>query len=106
MAEVIHPQGSIVAIVGNRGRLDLNLLKSKSVRFCWEFMFTRPQYGTPDLAEQGTILDRVAALVEAGRIRTTLRETLGPITVANLLTAQERLRQNRTIGKIVLSGWD
>jgi zinc-binding alcohol dehydrogenase family protein len=105
MAEVIHPLGSIVAIVGNRAPLDLDLLKSKSVRFCWEFMFTRPRYATPDLAAQGVILDRVADLIEAGRIHTTLRETLGPITVENLLTAQDRLVTNRTIGKLVLAGW-
>jgi zinc-binding alcohol dehydrogenase family protein len=106
MAEVIRPQGAIVAIVGNRAPLDLNLLKSKSIRFCWEFMFTRPQYATPDLGEQGAILDRLADLIEAGRIRTTLRETPGPITVENLTAAQDRLRLNRTIGKIVLAGWE
>ena len=106
MAEVIRPQGSIVAIVGSRAPLDLDLLKSKSARFCWEFMFTRSRYATPDLGEQGAILDHVADLVEAGQIRTTVRETLGPITAANLMAAQERLRQNRAIGKIVLAGWD
>jgi NADPH:quinone reductase len=40
MAEMIRPQGAIVAIVENTGPLDLNVLKSKSVTFVWEFMFT------------------------------------------------------------------
>ena len=105
MAELIQPQGSIVAIVGNRAPLDLDRLKSKSARFCWEFMFTRPRYGTADLARQGEILSRVAALVAAGELRTTLRQTLGPITAANLEEAHRQLASGRTIGKLALSGW-
>ena len=105
MAELILPQGSIVAIVGNRAPLNLDLLKSKSVRFCWEFMFTRPRYGTADLAEQGRILARVAELVEAGELRTTLGHTLRPIAAHTLEQAHELLASSRTIGKIALEGW-
>ena len=105
MAELIRPQGSIVAIVGNRAPLDLDLLKSKSVRFCWEFMFTRPRYGTADLAEQGRILARVAELVEAGELRTTLGHTLRPIAAHTLEQAHGLLASSRTIGKIALEGW-
>jgi len=105
MAELIRPQGSIVAIVGNRAPLDLDLLKSKSVRFCWEFMFTRPRYGTADLAEQGRILARVAELVEAGELRTTLQQTLRPIAARTLEEAHGLLASGRTIGKIALEGW-
>ncbi|MCS5693123.1 zinc-binding alcohol dehydrogenase family protein [Cyanobium sp. FGCU-6] len=105
MAELIRPQGAIVAIVGNRAPLDLDLLKSKSVRFCWEFMFTRPRYGTADMGEQGRILARVTALVEAGELRTTLRETLRPIAARTLEQAHGLLASGRTIGKIALEGW-
>lgn len=105
MAELIRPQGSIVAIVGTSAPLDLNRLKSKSVRFCWEFMFTRPQFRTADMGEQGRILDRIAALVEAGELRTTLRQTLTPINAGNLRLAHAALESGRTIGKITLAGW-
>ena len=105
MAELIRPQGSIVAIVGNRAPLDLDLLKSKSVRFCWEFMFTRPRYGTADLAEQGRILARVAGLVEAGELRTTLGHSLRPIAAHTLEQAHGLLASGSTIGKIALEGW-
>ncbi len=106
MAELIRPQGSIVAIVGNRGPLDLDKLKSKSASFHWEFMFTRPRYGTPDLARQGDILEELADLIEVGALRTTLRSELGTITAPNLERAHALVASGRTIGKIALSGWD
>ena len=105
MAELIRPQGAIVAIVGNRAPLDLNLLKAKSVSFHWEFMFTRPQFQTPDRAEQGVILRRLAEAVEAGELRSTLRTSLHPISPDTLAQAHGLLESGRSIGKIALEGW-
>ncbi len=105
MAELIRPMGSIVAIVGNRQPLDLNRLKEKSVRFAWEFMFTRSLFQTPDMVEQGVILDRLADLFDRGELRPTLRQTLRPINAANLEQAHDQLVSGRTIGKIALAGW-
>lgn len=105
MAELIRPQGAIVAIVGNRAPLDLNLLKAKSVSFHWEFMFTRPQFQTADRGEQGAILERLAALVEAGELRSTAGTRLTPISPTNLARAHGLLESGRSIGKIVLEGW-
>jgi len=105
MAGLIRPQGKIVCIVENTDPLDLGLLKSKSVAFVWESMFTRPMFGTDDIAEQHKLLDEVAALVDSGRLRTTLQTNLSPINAANLRTAHAQLESGRTIGKIVLSGW-
>jgi NADPH2:quinone reductase len=105
MAELIRPQGAIVAIVGNRQPLDLNLLKAKSASFHWEFVFTRPQFRTPDRGRQGEILARLAALVEAGELRSTARTHLGPISAAGIGQAHRLLEEGRSIGKIVLEGW-
>jgi NADPH:quinone reductase len=105
MAELIAPLGSIVAIVGNRRPLDLNLLKAKSVTFAWEFMFSRSQFQTADMGRQGEILDHLAALFEAGELRPTLGRTLSPINAANLEMAHAQLATGRTIGKIALAGW-
>jgi zinc-binding alcohol dehydrogenase family protein len=105
MAELIRPQGAIVAIVGNRAPLDLNLLKAKSASFHWEFMFTRPQFQTADRGQQGAILARLAALVEAGALQSTATTNLGPITPAHLGIAHGQLEGGRSIGKIVLEGW-
>ena len=105
MAELVAPQGAILAIVGNRGPLDQTLLKAKSARLCWEFMFTRAQYGTPDLDRQGQILSRIAELVDAGELRSTARTNLGAINAASLRAAHARLEAGQTTGKIVLQGW-
>jgi zinc-binding alcohol dehydrogenase family protein len=106
MAEMIRPQGLIVAIVSSRGPLDLNRLKEKSAGFLWEYMFTRPRSASDDLERQGQILAAVAEAIDAGSLRTTLRETLGPITAENLRRAHRQLEGGHTIGKLVLSGWD
>ena len=104
-AELIKPQGKIVALVDNAAPLDLKLLKSKSATFVWEFMFTRSMFQTADMGTQGKILDEVAALVDAKKLRTTLTETLSPINAANLRKAHAQLESGSTIGKLVLAGW-
>lgn len=105
MAELIRPQGAIVAIVGNRAPLDLNLLKAKSASFHWEYMFTRAQFRTADMARQGEILARLAALVDGGELRSTMTRLLEPIDAANLRLAHGLLEEGRMIGKLVLQGW-
>jgi NADPH2:quinone reductase len=105
MADVIAPQGRVGLVVGLREKLDLELLKNKSASVHWEFMFTRSMFGTKDIARQHEILDRVAALVDAGKLQTTWTQTLGSIDAAKLREAHRRLESGSTIGKLVLSGW-
>ncbi|MEB3305508.1 MAG: zinc-binding alcohol dehydrogenase family protein [Cyanobacteriota bacterium] len=105
MAERIQPQGGIVALVSSKGDLDLNLLKSKSVRFCWEYMFTRSQFQTPDMEEQGRILDFLASAAEGESFVTTARTFMAPICAATLNQAYRLLQEGHSLGKIVLSGW-
>ncbi|HEX7112866.1 MAG TPA: zinc-binding alcohol dehydrogenase family protein [Mizugakiibacter sp.] len=105
MTELVAPQGRIGLVVGMKETVDLEPLKAKSASVHWEYMFTRAQYSTPDMLEQHRILARVAALVEAGALRTTLTETLTPINAANLRAAHARLESGRSIGKLVLRGW-
>ena len=105
MAERIRPQGGIVALVSSKGDLDLNRLKSKSVRFCWEYMFTRSQFQTPDLEEQGKILDALASAVEEGTVVSTAQTFLQPIRATTLSEAYSLLQGGHSLGKIVLSGW-
>jgi NADPH:quinone reductase len=105
MAELVRPHGSLLVIVGNRGPLAMERLKEKSVRLCWEFMFSRSAAGGDGQLAQGRILDRLAELVEAGEIRTTLSQTLGAINAANLGAAHALLAEGHTLGKIALQGW-
>lgn len=98
----IAPQGDI-ALIDDPKTFDIVPFKRKSVGVHWELMFTRSLFGTPDLAEQGRILDEVSALIDDGVLRTTLREDYGPLTAANLRRAHAALESGRTIGKIVLT---
>jgi NADPH:quinone reductase len=105
MAELIAPQGAMVAIVGNQKPLPMDVVRSKSVTMCWELMFTRPRFQTPDMIEQHRLLNQVAERLDAGKLKCTLKETLSPISGANLKKAHERLESGTMIGKLVLKGW-
>lgn len=101
-AAVIAPQGMICSIVENAAPLNLSLLKSKSAGFVWEFMFTRSMYQTPDMQEQGNLLNEIARLIDSKILVTTVGEVLSPINAANLRKAHAALEVGHTIGKIVL----
>jgi zinc-binding alcohol dehydrogenase family protein len=105
MAELIKPQGHIVSIVENSHPVEIGLLKSKSASFHWTFMFTRSMFHTPDMNKQGLLLNKVADLVDAGKIRSTHNETLRPINAANLRSVHAKLESGSAIGKITLAGW-
>ena len=105
MSDLIAPQGAMVAIVGNQKPLPMDPVRSKSATLCWELMFTRPRYKTPDMIEQHKLLNQVADWLDAGKLRGTLKETLSPINPANLRAAHERLESGTMIGKLVLKGW-
>lgn len=105
VADLLAPQGTICSVVPFDAPPDLNLIMRKSASFVWEFMFTRSMFRTPDMAKQGEILNRIAALIDEGRIVSTESDILGPIDAATLRTAHARLEQGRTIGKLVLAGF-
>ncbi len=104
LVELMAPQGRL-ALIDDPSTLDVSLLKRKSLSLHWEFMFTRPMFGTADIAAQGELLDEVARLVEAGKLRTTLADHFGPINAANLRRAHALLESGRAKGKIVLEGF-
>ena len=106
LGELLAPQGRLGLIVEPAGALRIgDPYKAKCIGIHWEFMFARPRFGTPDMGEQGRILARVAELLDAGRLRTTLRDTLAPINAANLREAHRRLESGQSIGKLALAGW-
>jgi len=103
-AEIVRPFGTIVAI--DDGPRDVSPLKWKSIGWLWELMFSRPVHQTPDMVEQHHILNEVAKLVDNGRIRPTTTEILTPISPETLKQAHQAIETNRTVGKIVLHGWE
>jgi zinc-binding alcohol dehydrogenase family protein len=99
--KVVRPFGHIVAIDDERD-LDLIALKDKAISWHWEFMFARARYNW-DLSAQHGALEQLARLVDAGRIRTTLTQTLAPLNAASLREAHRIVESGGAIGKIVVA---
>jgi zinc-binding alcohol dehydrogenase family protein len=104
LVQVLAPQGSF-GLIDDPKTLDAKILKRKSASLHWEFMFTRAVFGTHDILAQHKLLNEAADLVDAGVLRTTLAETLGPINAANLKQAHTLLESGRVRGKLVLEGF-
>ena len=98
---LIAPQGRF-ALIDDPASLNVMPFKGKSVSIHWELMFTRSNFNTADIEEQGRILNEVSRLVDAGTLRTTLAENFGTINAANLKRAHAMIESGRAKGKIVL----
>ena len=104
IVELIAPQGHF-GLIDDPAQLDIKPFKSKSVSVHWEFMFTRSLYQTQDMVKQSELLNEVAELVDAGKIKTTLSQVLSPINAQNLKLAHQQIESGTTKGKIVLHGF-
>ncbi|MGZ8178989.1 zinc-binding alcohol dehydrogenase family protein [Williamsia sp. SKLECPSW1] len=100
-AELLRVRGAVVAIDDPDG-LDTMALKSKSQSWRWEFMFARPLH-EPESDAQARLLDRVADLVDEGRVVTTMNRTLSPLGVDTLREAHRLLESSETVGKVVIT---
>ena len=102
IAEIIKPQGHIVSITGSNDPLNLNLLKTKSVSFSWELMYTRSMFTTDDIEKQHKILNEIADMLDDGTLKSTLTTTLKGFNVDNLKKAHQLQESGKTIGKTVI----
>jgi zinc-binding alcohol dehydrogenase family protein len=104
IVELIAPQGRF-ALIDDPDLIDARKLKWKSVSLHWELMFTRSIFKTADMAKQHELLASVSALLDEGRVKTTLAENFGKINAANLKRAHALLETGTAKGKIVLEGF-
>ena len=104
IVESLKPQGQL-AVIDDMAVFDAMPLKGKAISLHWESMFTRSKFETPDIARQGELLAEVAALVDAGRIRTTANASFGTINAANLRRAHALIESGKAQGKVVLEGF-
>ncbi|MBI6978239.1 MULTISPECIES: zinc-binding alcohol dehydrogenase family protein [Pseudomonas] len=104
LVEALQPQGKL-ALIDDPKALDVSKLKRKSLSLHWEFMYTRSMFETPDMIEQHNLLNRVAELIDAGILKTTVGEHFGVINAANLRRAHALLESGKAKGKIVLEGF-
>ena len=105
LVELLAPQGKIGLIDDPASPLDVMQLKRKSLSLHRELMFTRSLFHTADMQRQHELLNRVADLVDAGRVRSTLAQHFGTINAANLRRAHAQVESGTTLGKIVLEGF-
>ena len=105
IGDLVAPQGGIVLIVANKAPLNVDAVRAKSASICFELMFTRPRFQTPDMIEQHRLLNQVAEWLDAGKLKGTLNETLSPINAANLRQAHAKLESGAMVGKLVVAGW-
>ncbi len=103
LAEIAAPQST----VGFIDDVDegVSAFKSKSITMCWEFMFTRSVFETPDMAAQHAILVEVSRLIDAGTLRTTATTNAGSIDAQNLRSVHALVESGGSIGKTVLAGF-
>lgn len=102
--DIVEPQGQF-ALIDDPKSLDVLAFKRKALSLHWESMFTRSMFATHDMAAQHDLLNKVAELVDAGVVRTTLAEQFGRIDAANLKRAHALLESGASRGKIVLEGF-
>ncbi|MBL7259826.1 zinc-binding dehydrogenase [Actinoplanes sp. LDG1-01] len=102
-AQIIRPYGSVVAI-DEPPNLDLRALKSKSITWHWELMFTRPLFDPTSVA-QHEILNQVADLVDKGIVQSTLTTRIDGINAVNMRKAHKAQESGSAIGKTVLAGF-
>ena len=102
--ELIKPQGKL-ALIDDPEPIDIRPMKRKSLSLHWELMFTRSLFQTEDMIAQQQLLQQVAAMVDAGQLKTTLNSDFGKINAGNLRKAHQILESQQTIGKLVLTGF-
>ena len=105
IAELIAPQGRF-GLIDDPPSFDIGVFKRKSVSIHWESMFTRSVFETPDMAEQGALLNQVSKFVDEGVLQSTIAENFGPINAQSLRRAHALIESGRAKGKIVLEGFD
>lgn len=101
---LIAPQGQF-GLIDDPENFIINGFKAKSVSIHWESMFTRSVYQTQDMQKQAEILDKISALVDEGKIRTTLGQNFGQITAEDIQKAHAYIESGKSIGKVVLEGF-
>lgn len=80
-------------------------LKRKSISLHLAFLFTRAMFRTTAMVKQHQLLNRIATLIDAGVLETTVGNHFGTISAENLRRAHALIESHKARGKIVLAGF-
>lgn len=106
MCELIKPEGHIVSITENHRPINLRLLTKKKAHFSWEWIYTKSYYQTDDMITQHDILDKIAQMLDSGKLRCTMTKALTPLNATNLRKAHKLVESGHMTGKVVVSDWE
>lgn len=104
IVKLIKPQGKF-GLIDDPSILNVMPFKVKAVSTHIELMYTRSLFQTEDMIEQQHILNKTSALIDEGKIKTTVGENFGKINAKNLRKAHALLESGKAKGKIVLEGF-
>ncbi len=105
LVEVLLPRGKL-GFIDAPGPMDLRLLMQKNLSAHYEDMGMTTKLATGDeWLRHRRILEKIAALVEEGAVRSTLTEVVGRIDAAGVRRAHAVLEAGRARGKLVLEGF-
>ncbi|MER8828734.1 zinc-binding alcohol dehydrogenase family protein [Mesorhizobium sp. M0938] len=102
--DLVQPFGSI-GVLDDPDPFPLTTLKTKCITLHMHSMMARSVFQRPDMAEQGAILRKLAQLVDAGQVRTTLAKRMGPVSANALIQAHRDIEAGSVNGKIVFEGF-
>lgn len=102
--ELIQPKGHI-AIIDDPEGIDISKIKLKALSFAWEFMFTRSMFKTDDMDYQQMLLNRVAALMDDGTLKSTMTQNMGTLSLETLEKAHQHQESGKAIGKTVMDAF-
>jgi zinc-binding alcohol dehydrogenase family protein len=104
LTQLLAPEGAI-GIIESGPPLDVSVLFRKCASIHLEYMFARGLLHTKTMSTQHRTLEAIAHLVDNGTLNTTMTQSYGPITAANLRRAHAALESATVRGKIVLEGF-
>jgi NADPH:quinone reductase-like Zn-dependent oxidoreductase len=103
MIELVKTRGKIATIVAFNEKQDLNLLKSKSVTFTHEYMYSRPLHDADDLNIHHQYLTDITEKLEAGQYKPTVNKVIHGLSADSLYEAHKTLESHSMIGKLVIT---
>ncbi|AFS39558.1 zinc-binding alcohol dehydrogenase family protein [Leuconostoc gelidum] len=105
IAELIKPDGQIVATTENHRLIDLQKLTKKRATFAWEWMYSKSYFKTATMTSQNQILNHLAKLYMENALLPINTINYPLINAFNMRKAHADVETGSMIGKVVLTGW-
>lgn len=101
IVELIKPFGTFATITNLR-ESQIADLKSKSVNFAWEWMFTKAKFKLDSMSDQGAYLEKLADGLDSGMIHSTVTKVFHGFNLENIKKATELVEGGHMMGKVVV----